>query len=176
VPNAPREAREPQGADRALVQYAMGVYRRHMGIDLLAPAPRDVADAVQLLRQRDFEVVSAHGGATAPFGDRAIVLRGRVGSADAEITVIRDRSQWRLEFRLPEWQTDADLGILLEISGHIQPEGRTSLHEPKLAQLPGGVSWVEMLPRVLQWLDDSHPTWSDLDDALAQRATRLGLR
>jgi hypothetical protein len=67
------------------------------------------------------------------------------------VLITRDRHQWLMSLRRPEWDRGFDLDIILDtIDGR---EDWSVRFEELPAQLPPGVSWVEALPKVWAWLD-----------------------
>ncbi len=98
-----------------------------------------------LLNASGFELESTQGGESESFGNQHLQFSD--GRTTVEVT--RDRGQWMLTLRPLGWTESHGLGaILAAFSGQLQPRDRPELLPE---QLPEIVSWVEVLPGVLEW-------------------------
>jgi len=61
-------------------------------------APADVRETLMRLEANGFTRVSMRGGQNEPFGNALI----RLSSRDIDVVISRDRSQWALDFVLPD--------------------------------------------------------------------------
>jgi hypothetical protein len=97
------------------------------------------------LRSSGFELRSAHGGASEGFGDQRLVF----SDGQTTVEVMRDRSQWSLTLHPRGWNEGHHLGALLAASRG-QPQA-DSFPRPLPEQIPESVSWIDVLPGVLDW-------------------------
>ena len=87
------------------------------------------------------------------------------------VQVTRDRHQWLMHLRLPEWSKAFDLDIILDTI-----DGRDDWSAPIKGfpvQLPPGVSWRSALPRVWTWIAGTSEVESTLKDTQRRRARSL---
>lgn len=86
-----------------------------------------------------------------------------------QITIASDRSQWIIGLALAPGEREFWLDVLdaARLGRVWEPGPVRALGDPLATQLPEGVSWREVLPEVLTWLD------TDGAEEKAREATRL---
>ncbi len=109
----------------------------------------DVAATVEHLVERGFEVVATSGQPTASFGNQLV----RLSDGSTDVTITRDRGQWMCALQPAGWSSAWSLDLVLAVL-----EGTYRETEPTVdpggampGQLPIGVTWLDAVPRALEW-------------------------
>jgi hypothetical protein len=128
-------------------------------------APVDVLDTIVQLEADEWRATKAWGGTSEPFGNLTISFTRE----QDELTVIRDRGQWCLEFMMVGWTSKFDLGIVLDAMNNRETWDDSIRNPYELKQLPEGVAWVKQVPEVLAWLGSVADGESRLNNARGKR-------
>lgn len=115
----------------------------------LTHATPDVAKTLRWL-ECEFALVTTQGGATEPFGNALLEFR----RLDVGVRIIRDKSQWILDFSTAPDQIYRGLHVLWTAMTDEQPEPRLPRDDDGElpSQLPAGVAWADRVPAIVAWL------------------------
>ncbi|MFI8526985.1 hypothetical protein ACIGB8_21190 [Promicromonospora sukumoe] len=138
---------------------------------LRTDAPEDVQDTIAWLVSSGYVLVSQRG--TNTFG-AVFVFEG-----DLAVQLVVDRSQWWIDIATSSaaefWQYDLLLTAQSgqEFGQRFPETGTSILYGPLPSQLPEDVNWLETLPGVLRWIQETDDVAELVAKAQKQRSATM---
>jgi hypothetical protein len=131
-------------------------------------ATPDVRRTVERLQREGWVATEARGGSSG--SGNAVLHLEREGWL---IQISRDRGQWMMDIRPPEWPRAYDLDVIVATASGDETWQAGPAGTPLPQQLPVGVGWDDVLPNLLHWMGTTDGARSQLDAARQRRADAL---